>query len=101
MIITQTPARYASAYRVAPIRFSAAEDELVELDIYDGAKNTILGRRRFKGALSHEANIANYARGLLNVAPTYSVRCTFAHPLNRVADLIVAAEETEAISKLL
>ncbi len=100
MIITQTPARYASAYRVAPIRFSAAEDELVELDIYDGAKNTILGRRRFKGALSHEANIANYARGLLNVAPTYSVRCTFAHPLNRVADLIVAAEETEVAVRL-
>ena len=100
MKIIRTPAPYASAYRVAPVRISATEDELVELDIYDGTKSTVMGRRRFTGATSYDANIANYARNMLDVAPLYGVQSTFAHPLNRSADLIVAAGETEAAIRL-
>ena len=100
MKIIRTPARYASAYKAAQIRISATEDELVELDIYDGAKNAVVGRRRFTGAKAYDANIANYARSLLDVAPLYGVRSTFAHPRNRYADLIVAAGETEAAVRL-
>jgi len=100
MKITRTPARYASAYKAAPVRISASEDELVELDIYDGTKSAVMGRRRFAGATSYDANIANYARSMLDVAPLYGIRSTFARPRNRSADLIVAAGKTEAAVRL-
>ena len=100
MKITQTPAPYASAYKNAPVRISADENELVELDIYDGAKTGIIGRRRFTGAISHDANIANYARNLLSVSPLRSARCTFANPPGRTAELTVTAGESEVSVRL-
>ena len=53
MNIVKFPTQYASAFNEAICRISATPDEIVELDLYDHAGTSIIGRRRFCGDNSY------------------------------------------------
>lgn len=92
MNIVRFPAQYASAFDEAICRISADPDEIVELDLYDHAGTSIIGRRRFYGAGSYDVNLANCAQGQLDILPVNTVQCVFVEPVGRAINVTVGIE---------
>ena len=91
MNIVKFPTQYASAFNEAICRISATPDEIVELDLYDHAGTSIIGRRRFCGDNSYDVNLAYCAQSQLNITPLTTVQCGFAVPTGRAINVTVGA----------
>lgn len=100
MQITESPVRYAPAYRDAIFKISAAVDEIVNLDIYDHTGSNVIGKKRVSGATSHEINVANYAKRQLDIVPADSSVCAFVSPGNRVVDLTLKSGNVVGTARL-
>lgn len=89
MNIVKFPTLYASAFQEAICRISATPDELVEVDLFDHAGESVIGRRRFSGATSYDVNLANCAQGQLDIQPLTTYQCAFAVPEGRAVNVTV------------
>ena len=89
MNIVKFPTQYASAFQDAICRISATPDEIVELDLYDHAGTSIIGRRRFYGDSSYDVNLAYCAQSQFDILPLNTVQCAFVVPTGRAVNVTV------------
>ncbi len=70
MEIVETPGNYRAAYGELLYRIEEVEaDDLLEVAVYGGAGNELLGLKRFRGESSYVVNTASYLQPLLEVNP--------------------------------
>ncbi|HJB84701.1 MAG TPA: hypothetical protein IAA13_04240 [Candidatus Alistipes merdigallinarum] len=91
MNIVKFPTQYSSAFKEAICQISATTNEIVELDLYDHAGTSIIGRRRFYGASSYDVNLAYCGQCQLDVLPLNTVQCVFVVPTGRAINVTVGA----------
>ena len=57
MEITAIPAQRSSAYQEALFTLSAAESEIIDLDIREETQNLLLGKKKLSGQTAYSINV--------------------------------------------
>lgn len=96
MHIIASPAPYASAYGDPLFRIGCERAETIELDIYDDAGTTVIGKKRFSGETVHEINVGNYAKRQFDINPATGENHGFFSPEGRCVKLTVGSGQLSA-----
>lgn len=83
MQVTYSPNPNSPAFRDIVYKISATPNEVIDVNIYDHANATLIGKKRFTGFASYTLNVAAYAKQQIVVAPLSSTTSRFLVPAKR------------------
>ena len=96
MEITAIPAQRSSAYQEALFTLSAAESEIIDLDIREETQNLLLGKKKLSGQTAYSINVSNYAQQLLEVTPLRANETVFDYPTKRMTTIQIQAGDVKS-----
>ena len=100
MQIISVPLHYTPAYSDAMFQITAAQNEVVNLDIYNNDNSKIIGRKKVSGATVYNINVANYAKRQFEIEPLTSSTTQFIIPSKRIINVRIESGAVNASTKL-